>query len=72
MVERSLWIYQPGWLYQPIAPLTIQSAALKTALGQRWELLLEVANVTDEDAVDFWGYPRPGRAYYGTVRLQLP
>lgn len=51
---------------------TRHDASVKMAFGQGWELLLEVANVTDEDAVDFWGYPRPGRAYYGTVRLWLP
>jgi hypothetical protein len=26
-------------------------------------MLLDEANLTDADAVDFWGYPRPGRAY---------
>lgn len=51
---------------------TLHDASVKMDVGQCWELLLEVANVTDEDAVDFWGYPCPGRAYYGTLRLQFP
>jgi outer membrane cobalamin receptor len=51
---------------------TRHDLAVTLALGHRWECGVEVANLTDEDAVDFWGYPRPGRAYYGTLGLRLP
>lgn len=51
---------------------TIHDASLKFFFLQHWELLLEIANVFDEQAVDFWGYPRPGVAYYATLRLTLP
>ncbi|MBI4777043.1 MAG: TonB-dependent receptor, partial [Deltaproteobacteria bacterium] len=30
---------------------------------------LEVQNITDKQYADFYGFPLPGRSYFGTIRI---
>ena len=47
---------------------TIHSLILRTGLAAGFDAVFEAANLTDDHAPDRWGYPKPGRAYYVTVK----
>jgi iron complex outermembrane receptor protein len=54
---------------RPVPARTIHSASAAVALGSSLELGLEVENLTGNQVADLWGYPLPGRSYFGSLRL---
>lgn len=46
----------------------IHSAAFHISAPQGFEAVLEAVNLSDKHAPDRWGYPKPGRSIYVTLR----
>ena len=44
----------------------IHTVSLRTDILDRYGILAEAVNLTDDHSPDRWGYPKPGRGYYLT------
>ena len=38
------------------------------SLSKQWQVIVDAENLTDDRSVDRWGYPKPGRGFYITVK----
>ena len=53
---------------EKIESRAIHDLELSFKLWKNTELRLEASNLGDEQASDRWGYPKPGRAFYATLK----
>lgn len=51
---------------------TLHDCSLDCSLTESATMRFDIENIADNRYVDRWGYPKPGRAWYVTVSMQLP
>ncbi len=57
--------------FEKVQVRRIHNLGISFRPSRRTTLTFEVKNVTDEQVSDVLGFPLPGRAYYGTVTVQM-
>jgi outer membrane receptor protein involved in Fe transport len=56
---------------ETIPSRVIHSLAVNVNFPECWRIELEADNLTDDQAPDRWGYPKPGRGFYLTISYRF-